>query len=215
MQTAMTNLADGDNRLWVHLISVYVISWYIYKVSISVCTLTARLSFGHMQDSHPDHCLRQQCTSGICVMWGLGFQPVTRLLSTIQLIQIPLPQLSMTAAATTFNVHCGQACCLAPHSLSHCSCLQLLWRFNKEAVALRIQYLMKTKEGAESHTVLVTDIPVLEFGTIPHRIETTVFRYLPVRVKVGRTACTACSHSGDASSCAHSQNGATNHSEGL
>ncbi|KAL3134039.1 hypothetical protein ABBQ32_008471 [Trebouxia sp. C0010 RCD-2024] len=89
-QTAMTNLAVGDKRLWVHLISVYVISWYIYK---------------------------------------------------------------------------------------------LLWRFNKEAVALRIQYLMKTKEGAESHTVLVTDIPVLEFGTIPHRIETTFFRYLPVRIK--------------------------------
>ena len=51
-------------------------------------------------------------------------------------------------------------------------------------MALRIQYLMNTKEGAESHTVLVTDIPVLEFGTVPHRIETTVFRYLPVRVKV-------------------------------
>ncbi len=62
--------------------------------------------------------------------------------------------------------------------------LQLMWRFNQEAVALRIQYLMNTKEGAESHTVLVTDIPVLEFGTMPHRIETTVFRYLPVRIKV-------------------------------
>lgn len=59
-----------------------------------------------------------------------------------------------------------------------------MWRFNQEAVALRIQYLMNTKEGSESHTVLVTDIPVLEFGTIPHRIETTVFRYLPVRIKV-------------------------------
>lgn len=35
LQTAMTNLADGDKRLWVHLISVYVISWYIYKVSTS------------------------------------------------------------------------------------------------------------------------------------------------------------------------------------
>lgn len=43
---------------------------------------------------------------------------------------------------------------------------------------------MNTKEGAESHTVLVTDIPVLEYGTIPHRIETTVFRYLPQRIKV-------------------------------
>ena len=32
MQTAMTNLSEGDHRLWVHLISTYVISWYIYKV---------------------------------------------------------------------------------------------------------------------------------------------------------------------------------------
>ncbi|KAL0039508.1 hypothetical protein WJX77_000232 [Trebouxia sp. C0004] len=91
-KTAMTNLSNGDKRFWVHLISTYVISWYVYK---------------------------------------------------------------------------------------------LMWRFNQEAVALRIQYLMNTKEGAESHTVLVTDIPVLEFGTIPHRIETTVFRYLPVRIKEG------------------------------
>ena len=29
----MTNLSNGDNRLWVHLISTYIISWYIYKVS--------------------------------------------------------------------------------------------------------------------------------------------------------------------------------------
>lgn len=35
MQTAMTNLSNGDRRLWVHLISTYVISWYIYKVSLS------------------------------------------------------------------------------------------------------------------------------------------------------------------------------------
>ena len=28
----MTNLGTADRRLWVHLISTYVISWYIYKV---------------------------------------------------------------------------------------------------------------------------------------------------------------------------------------
>ena len=33
--------------------------------------------------------------------------------------------------------------------------LQLLWRYNREAVALRIQYLMTAKMGQESHTVLV------------------------------------------------------------
>lgn len=79
-----------------------------------------------------------------------------------------------------------QSCMLARQLLLQpCLVLQLLWRFNREAVALRIQYLMHTKPGAESHTVFVTDIPLLDFGTIPHRIETTVFRYLPVRIKVG------------------------------
>lgn len=34
--------------------------------------------------------------------------------------------------------------------------LQLLWRYNREAVALRIQYLMTAKMGQESHTVLVS-----------------------------------------------------------
>ena len=52
MQTAMTNLADGDNRLWVHLISVYVISWYIYKVSISTFTHTASETCVHVHDNH-------------------------------------------------------------------------------------------------------------------------------------------------------------------
>ncbi len=37
MQTAMTNLSNGDKRFWVHLISTYVISWYVYKVSIPTC----------------------------------------------------------------------------------------------------------------------------------------------------------------------------------
>ena len=65
MQTAMTNLADGDNRLWVHLISVYVISWYIYKVSISVFTHTASVSLVHMHDHHGDPCPLLQQASGV------------------------------------------------------------------------------------------------------------------------------------------------------
>jgi len=36
MQTAMTNLSNSDKRFWVHLISTYVISWYVYKVSFSM-----------------------------------------------------------------------------------------------------------------------------------------------------------------------------------
>ena len=41
-----------------------------------------------------------------------------------------------------------------PHQEAH-HVLQLLWRYNREAVALRIQYLMTAKMGQESHTVLV------------------------------------------------------------
>ena len=68
MQTAMTNLADGDKRLWVHLISVYVISWYIYKVSIPMYIHTAGLSLGHMHDIYSDHCLLEQtCPFGIFI----------------------------------------------------------------------------------------------------------------------------------------------------
>ncbi|KAK9804434.1 hypothetical protein WJX72_012500 [[Myrmecia] bisecta] len=60
---------------------------------------------------------------------------------------------------------------------------RLLWRYNVEAVALRIHYLNHVKKGAESHTVLVQDIPGVEFGTIPQRIDGTVFRFLPDRLK--------------------------------
>ncbi len=43
--------------------------------------------------------------------------------------------------------------------------LQLLWRYNREAVALRIQYLMTAKMGQESHTVLVS--MVSDLGSPP------------------------------------------------
>ena len=44
--------------------------------------------------------------------------------------------------------------------------LQLLWRYNREAVALRIQYLMTAKMGQESHTVLVRMVSDLGLPTI-------------------------------------------------
>ena len=45
--------------------------------------------------------------------------------------------------------------------------LQLLWRYNREAVALRIQYLMTAKMGQESHTVLVRVASDLGLPTMP------------------------------------------------
>ena len=43
MQTAMTNLSNGDKRFWVHLISTYVISWYVYKVRFQCITCHVRV----------------------------------------------------------------------------------------------------------------------------------------------------------------------------
>lgn len=61
--------------------------------------------------------------------------------------------------------------------------MQLLWRYNREAVALRISYLNSARPGGEAHTVLVTDIPGIEYGTLAHRIEQTVLRMLPQFIK--------------------------------
>ena len=44
--------------------------------------------------------------------------------------------------------------------------LQLLWRYNREAVALRIQYLRTAKMGREGHTVLVRTVSDLGFMPI-------------------------------------------------
>ncbi|KAK9843537.1 hypothetical protein WJX81_008012 [Elliptochloris bilobata] len=60
---------------------------------------------------------------------------------------------------------------------------RLLWRYNREAVALRIAYLNSARPGGEAHTVLTTDIPGVEYGTLAHRIEQTVLRVLPKFLK--------------------------------
>lgn len=46
---------------------------------------------------------------------------------------------------------------------------------------LRIAFLLNRPPGAESHTVLVTDIPGPAYGTIPHRTDSTLLRFLPRR----------------------------------
>ena len=72
----MTNLADGDKRLWVHLISVYVISWFIYKVSISMFTHNVSISLVHLHDHNGDHHLLQLLTS---IARSICHQPVHNL----------------------------------------------------------------------------------------------------------------------------------------
>jgi hypothetical protein len=61
--------------------------------------------------------------------------------------------------------------------------LQLLWRYNKEAVALRIAFFTSARPGGVAHTVLVRDIPGLDFGTLPARLEDTALRFLPRFIK--------------------------------
>ena len=61
--------------------------------------------------------------------------------------------------------------------------LQLLYRYNKEAVALRIAYLNSRPTGGESHSVIVRDIPGPAYGTLPNRMKNTALRFLPSFVK--------------------------------
>ena len=74
--------------------------------------------------------------------------------------------------------------------------MQLLYRYSKEAVVLRIEFLNTTKQGAESHTVLVREIPGVDFGTIPNRIENTVLRFLPGFLKRKLVVSASCCRSG-------------------
>ncbi|KAK9864573.1 hypothetical protein WJX84_004373 [Apatococcus fuscideae] len=59
----------------------------------------------------------------------------------------------------------------------------LLWRYTKQAVTLRIQHLMRSKKGAESHSILVRDIPGIEYGTMLQRVDGTLGKVVPGSVK--------------------------------
>lgn len=60
--------------------------------------------------------------------------------------------------------------------------VQLLWKYSKAAVALRLQFLQQA-EGVQARTALVQDIPGVHFGTLMHRADTTVLRVLPGIIK--------------------------------
>jgi hypothetical protein len=67
---------------------------------------------------------------------------------------------------------------------SSCKCAyaQLLWKYSKSAVALRLRFLQQA-EGVQARTALVQDVPGIQFGTLMHRADTTVLRVLPGIVK--------------------------------
>ena len=58
-----------------------------------------------------------------------------------------------------------------------------LWRYCREALRLRMFYLLNTPRGSESHTVLVTDIPAVAVGTIPNRLDGTLLKFVPKSIK--------------------------------
>jgi hypothetical protein len=58
-----------------------------------------------------------------------------------------------------------------------------LWKYNKEALRLRIFYLLNQPAGAESHTVLLQDVPGVAYGTIPNRADGTLLKIIPKSVK--------------------------------
>lgn len=64
-----------------------------------------------------------------------------------------------------------------------CYAFRLLWSYCTLAVSLRIRHLTTTPRGAETHSILVTDVPGVDAGSFARRLDETVFRLLPSPVK--------------------------------
>lgn len=63
-------------------------------------------------------------------------------------------------------------------------CFWLWWRYNLEALRLRTFYLLHSPAGAETLTVLVTDVPGVAHGMIPQRLGGSfLMKLLPKAVK--------------------------------
>jgi hypothetical protein len=61
-----------------------------------------------------------------------------------------------------------------------------LWqlaKFSKDAVRLRLRYLSTTPPGADTHTVLVTDVPGVRGGTYGDALDRTLLRALPSKAR--------------------------------
>lgn len=72
-----------------------------------------------------------------------------------------------------------------PPSLTHTHTLTL----PPSLCRLRIYYLLNAPMGAESHTVLLTDVPGVLFGTMAERLDKTALRFLPKRERARACVC--------------------------
>eukprot|EP00884_Botryococcus_braunii_P016249 jgi/Botrbrau1/3307/Bobra.0048s0004.1 len=60
---------------------------------------------------------------------------------------------------------------------------RLLWMYSREAVNLRIRFLTSSRKGAQTHTVLVRDVPGILAGTLGDRFESGLLFFVPQQVK--------------------------------
>lgn len=65
--------------------------------------------------------------------------------------------------------------------------MKLLWSAHEEAVSWRVRYLAGSRKGAESHTVLVRDVPGTPYGTINawiySKLDGTLGKVIPASVR--------------------------------
>ena len=84
---------------------------------------------------------------------------------------------NVSRGSKTLLVHAAAAWAIT------CYAFRLLWSYCTLAVSLRIRHLTTTPRGAETHSILVTDVPGVEAGSFARRLDETVFRLLPGPVK--------------------------------